>query len=107
MKKLTLSAPDDVVTKARKLARARGTSISAMFANLIRALDAPPAKPPPHPRNGGSAPSSRKLARKQPLPQIPVGPLARQASGIIKLPPGKTDREVLEEALLEKYGLKA
>jgi len=33
-----------------------------------------------------------------------LGPLTRKATGIVKLPPGKTDRELLEEALVEKHG---
>ncbi len=35
-----------------------------------------------------------------------LGPLTRKALGLAKLPPGKSYREILEEALLEKYGFK-
>jgi hypothetical protein len=37
--------------------------------------------------------------------RIPITPTVRRLSGIIKLPEGKTDREIITEALLEKYGL--
>ena len=77
--KLTLSADKEVIAKAKKLAAARGTSVSAMFSDLVRAMDAPkrPAERP--------APISRKLF------------------GIVKFPKGKSDRELLTEALMEKY----
>jgi hypothetical protein len=32
------------------------------------------------------------------------GRIARQASGLIRLPKGRSDRDVLVDALLEKYG---
>jgi hypothetical protein len=34
-----------------------------------------------------------------------IGPGAKKASGLIQLPEGKSDRDVLEEALAEKYEL--
>jgi hypothetical protein len=79
MKKLTLSAEPDVVDMARKLAAARGTSISAMFSQFIRALaDKPHA------------------AGK-------VGPTTRRMTGVAKPRRGKTDRRVLEDALIQRY----
>ena len=33
----------------------------------------------------------------------PPGPLTSRACGLVRLPPGKRDRELLEEALAEKY----
>jgi hypothetical protein len=47
----------------------------------------------------------RLLARQHRSAQ-PLGPLARKASGIIALPKGQSEREVLEHALLEKYRLR-
>jgi hypothetical protein len=35
-----------------------------------------------------------------------LGPLTRKMTGIIKLPRGKSDRDILTEALMDKYGVK-
>jgi hypothetical protein len=82
MKKLTLSVDPDVIAEARHLARLGKTSVSSMFERFIRLL-----------------------ARQHRSPQ-PLGPLARKASGMIVLPKGRAEREVLEDALLEKYELR-
>ena len=81
MKKLTLNAEPEVIEQARRLAEAQGTSISSLFARIVQFLAR---------REGG---------------QRPAGRLARKASGLVKLPRGKSEREVLEDALAEKYGL--
>jgi len=81
MRKLTLSADEAVIRKAKKLARQNRTSISAMFERLVRMMTAPRE------------------------PSRPIGPIARKATGIIALPKGKTARQVLEESLADKYGL--
>jgi hypothetical protein len=79
MPKLTLSTDRDVVVRARKLAADGNTSISAMFSRFVRAMS-------------------------QRTPPARIGPIARKASGMIVWPKGKTDRQVLEEALLERHG---
>ena len=38
MTKITLSAPREVVAMAKEVASAHGTSVSALFASLVRAL---------------------------------------------------------------------
>jgi hypothetical protein len=81
MKKLTLNADPEVIEQARRLAKAQGTSVSSMFARIVRFLA----------RRDGERP--------------PIGRLTRKASGLVKLPPGKSEREILEDALIEKYGL--
>ena len=81
MKKLTLSADPEVIDQARKLAKQSGTSVSSMFERFVRLLAA-----------------SQQATR-------PLGPLARKASGMIRLPEGRSEREILEDALLEKHGL--
>ena len=82
MKKLTLSADPDVIEEARELAEQTGTSVSSMFERLVRLLAI-----------------QRRNAR-------PIGPITRKASGMIALPKGQSEREVLEDALLEKHGLR-
>jgi len=80
MTKLTLSVEEDVVKQAKRLARESGRSVSAMFSQLVRAMAG---------KGGASARGGR---------------IARQASGLIRLPKGRSDRDVLVDALLEKYG---
>lgn len=81
MKKLTLSMDEETIVEAKRLAAESGTSVSAMFSRLVRAM----------------------AARRR--TDLPVGPVTRQATGLVKLPEGKTDRELMEEALSDKYDL--
>jgi hypothetical protein len=80
MKKLTLSADPEVVEQAKRLADEAGTSVSSLFERFIRLL-------------------ARKRQGKR-----PIGRMTRQASGLIALPRGKDERDLLAEALAEKYG---
>lgn len=82
MRKLTLSMEESVIEDARRLAKEQGTSISGMFSRLVRAM------------------ARRDQSRE--VEDLP--PRTRAALGIIKAPEGKTDRELIEEALIEKYG---
>ena len=82
MKKLTLSVEPDVLEEARELAEQTGTSVSSMFGRFVRLMA-----------------GKRRAAR-------PLGPLTRKASGMIVLPKGRSERQVLEDALLEKHGLR-
>ena len=82
MSKLTLSIPDKEIALARKKAKERGTSISAMFAEWVRAENL-----------SGSA--KRK-----------IGPLTRSISGVITLPPDFNEKEMMAKILAEKYGVK-
>lgn len=81
MPKLTLSADKDVIERAKRIARERGTSVSTMFSQFVRSMAQ-------EPRERGRRP----------------GPLTRKAIGLVSLPEGKTDRELIEEALAERYG---
>jgi hypothetical protein len=81
MKKLTLSADSEVIEEAKRLSSEMGTSVSALFVRFIRAL-----------------------AKKNTKPRL--GRLTRQATGLVKLPRGKNDRDIVAEALEEKYGFK-
>jgi hypothetical protein len=82
MKKLTLSMDEEVIAEAKRLAAESGTSVSAMFSRLVRSMAA------------------------RPQTKMPIGPITRRATGLVKLPPRKTDRKLVEEALEEKYRLK-
>ena len=80
MKKLTLSVDEEIIEQAKKLAAERGTSVSAMFSSLVRVM-------------------AREKAGK-----IGLGPITRRATGLVKLPRGKGDRELVAEALAERHG---
>ena len=82
MSKLTLSIPDTEIKLARKKARERGTSISAMVAEWIRA------------ENPVEAPHNK------------IGPLTRSISGIITLPDDFNEKDMMADILAEKYGVK-
>jgi Family of unknown function (DUF6364) len=81
VKKLTLSAEEEVVAEAKRLAAERKTSVSALFGRFVRTI--------------GKGSGDKK----------DVGRLTRKATGVIKMRRGSSDRKLLEKALLEKYGL--
>ncbi|MCY2927134.1 MAG: DUF6364 family protein [Planctomycetota bacterium] len=81
MKKLTLSMKDDVIKRAKWLAKQRGTSVSAMVSEYV---------------------VGATQARRKPFK---VGPITRKATGLVRLPSDKSDRDLITEALMEKYGL--
>ena len=80
--KLTLSAEKEVVQEARKIAQEKNTSISALFARYIKGI------------------SDFRSSEGN------LGPVTNKASGLISLPKGKSDKALLEEALLDKYEIK-
>ncbi|MFT5365530.1 MAG: hypothetical protein ACI8V2_000470 [Candidatus Latescibacterota bacterium] len=80
-KKLTLSAPEEVIADAKRIAIQNNTSVSALFTRLIRTID-------------------QKLD-----PDTSLGPITLRASGMVTLPADQTEQELLEDALSEKYGL--
>jgi hypothetical protein len=82
MTKLTLSADRDLVEEAKKLAEEEGTSLSALFSRLLRAMTA-----------GRTS-------------QEPVAPLTRKATGLVRLPRAESDELLLEDALARKYGIR-
>lgn len=82
MPKLTLSADPSTVDRAKTLAAAHGTSVSAMFERFV------------------------SLVAAQRQPPTKVGPLTRGVSGIVRMPKGASARSVLEEALLERHRLR-
>lgn len=81
MTKLTLSMDEAVVAKAKEIAHAQGTSVSAMVSNIVRSM---------------------ATGRTR---QIKLGPITRRATGLVKLPPDKDYKKLIEEALMEKYGM--
>lgn len=78
MPKLTLSAEKDVIEKAKQLAEARGTSVSAMFSRYIDSLTGP------------------QRPRRKPAP------ITRRLRGLAKVSSKKTDRQLYEAAILAK-----
>jgi len=86
MPKLTLSADKTVIERAKQLAEQRGTSVSAMFSQFVEGMS---ASEPSHPGESG---------------RRPIGPITKRARGLVKLPSDKTDRQLIEAALLARYG---
>jgi hypothetical protein len=84
MKKLTLSADERIILQAKRLAARQRTSVSAMFARFV---------------------STASQKEHAPL-EVPPDSIAAKLTGAIRLPKGKSDRDVLTEALMEKYGVK-
>ncbi len=80
--KLTLSADRALIKKAKRVARSRKTSVSAMFARYLDALTK----------------VEHEEAKR-------LGPVTLKASGIVKFSGKRSSRQVLEESLAEKYGL--
>jgi len=80
--KLTLSMDESVIERAKKAARARKTSVSAMLAGVVSGLDA--LEHPPGPDF--------------------IGPLTRAATGLVESSPGSSDVDLLSDALWERYG---
>lgn len=78
--KLTLSAEKDLITEAKALAARRKTSVSAMVSGFLRSL-----------------------SRLESGPAASLGPITRRASGIVRLPPGRSDKELIADALAAKY----
>ncbi len=78
--KLTLSVDRNLIDEVKKLAAEEGTSVSALFSRLLRAIT--------------HAGASLDV----------VAPLTLKATGIIHLPGSDSDELVLEDALLPKPG---
>jgi hypothetical protein len=79
MDKLTLSVEGPVVRRAKQIAEANGTSVSAMFSQFVEAMGWQNERPDK------------------------IGPLTRKLSGLIKTRRGKRYKELLADALMEKY----
>ena len=80
VKKLTLSAPEEAIADAKRIAAKKMTSVSALFVRLLRAVD------------------------QEIDPQDSLVPITLRASGIVELPVDRTERELLVDALDERYG---
>jgi hypothetical protein len=78
--KLTLSIEPEIVREAKRSAAARHTSLSALFARLLRAMSARRAE------------------------DMAASPVTRRAMGLVDLSGGKEDTELLAEALESKHG---
>lgn len=78
MPKLTLSADQQVIEKAKRIAQERGTSVSAMFSQFVKMLGA-----------------RERHARR-------TAPITRRLRGLAKVSPEKSDRVLYEEAISAK-----
>ncbi len=87
MTKLTLSVDEKVVAEAKRIARRRNTSVSAMFANLVRGMAA-------HETDAGARPTSRGRP----------APLTARALRLVRQPARGTPEALRQDALFAKYG---
>jgi hypothetical protein len=80
--RLTLSADRDSIVLAHKLAKAEGTSISAMFVSYIKSR------------------SQGKLVGRH------LSPMAKEASGMLaSLPDGFDYKTIMSDIIAHKYGV--
>jgi hypothetical protein len=79
MNKLTLSVDEPVVEKAKQIAEANNTSVSAMFSQFVQSMSPPGARP------------------------AKIGPLTRKLTGSIRLRPRQDYKRLVTNALMEKY----
>jgi hypothetical protein len=79
MAKLTLNADPEVIEMAKRIARERGTSVSAIISELIRSIAAPAG-------------------------EVELPPKTRRAAGLVKLPEGVSDRKLIEDAIQARHG---
>ena len=79
--KLTLSVEPEIVREAKASATAAHTSVSALFARLLRAM---------------TASNEVRLDRS---------PVTRRATGLVTLPSDIEDSKLLSDALGAKYGV--
>ncbi len=77
--KLTLSADRNLIEEAKKLAAEDGTSLSALFSRVLRAM------------------TRRRVSQEA------VGPITRKATGLVRLPRAARDERLLEDALAQKH----
>jgi hypothetical protein len=82
MAKLTLTAETDLISEAKHLASVRKTSVSALFSSFVKSM---------------TLPESKK--------HHPLAPITQKATGLLDLNSHREPKEILTEALLEKYGL--
>ncbi|MDD3695843.1 MAG: DUF6364 family protein [Lentisphaeria bacterium] len=82
--KLTLTASPEVVSLAKELAKKENTSVSAMFANFIMA---------------------QTRMKTQTRKKTQIGPLTKALSGVVKLSDDFDEKQFIENALVDKFGL--
>lgn len=78
--KLTLSVEQEIIREAKKAAVGWHTSLSALFARLLRAMTSPHEA------------------------ELNSSPVTRRASGLVQLPSDAGDSDLLSDALASKYG---
>lgn len=78
--KLTLSVGKTLIEDAKRLAVRRRTSVSSMFTAFLQSM-------------------TQVDRTVGPM----LGPITKKASGLVKLPGGRTDAQLVEDAVSAKY----
>ncbi len=82
MKKIILLVEERVADDAKRIAREQGTCVSSLFARWVRSL----------------------AGTKQAKTKIPANSITARATGIARLPEGQSEKDIVVDALVEKYG---
>jgi hypothetical protein len=83
MTKLTLSMDKDVIATAKRIAGRHRQSVSSMLSNVVKAMAA---------------------QEKRQAGEVPPDCVTACLRGVVQLPDGKPDRDLVAEALMERYG---
>jgi len=81
LSKLTLTVEKDLIEDAKRYAARTGSSVSAMVSRFLQSV----------------------LQAEEDT--VRLGPVTREASGILRLDEDRSYKDLLEQALLEKYGI--
>ena len=79
--KLTLSVDRALIERAKEFARKEGTSLSSIVSRFLESLVA------------------------DEIPTARPGPLTKAATGLVNLPDDISDKDLVEDALVDKYGV--
>ncbi|MBN1943409.1 MAG: hypothetical protein JW849_08970 [Phycisphaerae bacterium] len=80
MTKLTLSADEKTIQRAKWIAGKHNTSVSALFSRFVRSME------------------------KREWADAPLGPITKKASGLVSLPKTRSDKKLLADALADRHG---
>jgi len=79
-KKITLSMNEEIIGEAKRIAKRNGKSVSELFSDFVRILA-----------------SQKRRSR--------ISPNALKATGLVRHPINKSDKEIVMDAIFEKHDL--
>lgn len=103
MTQLTLDFDPGVVKQCEQLAAESGTTVSEVLARLVRERANQRLRTEPGPLTRQISGIVDLPADEQEHPDVKLGPLTRRASGIIDLPADADYRDIIADAMIDKY----